>query len=119
MDADLQKILDLQLIYRRSKTGECVADSNHGDVVCDWQLKVMVPTDVAKQLAQGFVLPDTMLLQRSDLEFTGYTLGKEGMSSKYCPYCPLTKVQWMLPVGQRLIVEPWTLDKMREIFYDD
>ena len=61
---------------------------------------------------EGDILPDTILLQSADLAFTAYTLDKEGMSSKYCPYCPLTKAQWMLPVGERPIVEPWTLPRM-------
>ena len=102
MNEDLKTIKDLRLILKRPDV-----PGDHRS--CEWRSKASVTTGVAME---GDILPDTILLQSADLAFTAYTLDKEGMSSKYCPYCSLTKAQWMLPVGEQPILEPWTMPRM-------
>ena len=85
MNEDLKIIKESRLILKRT-------DVAGGHRSCEWRSKASVATGV---IVEGDVLPDTMFLQSADLAFTAYTLGKKGMSSKYCPYCPLAKVSWM------------------------
>ena len=95
MNEDLQMIKDSRLILKRP-------DVPGGHISCEWRLNASVATGVA---VEGDVLADAILLQSADLAFTVSTLGKEGMSSKHCPYYLLTKAQWMLPVGEQPIVK--------------
>ena len=94
MNEDFKMIKNSRHILKRP-------DAPGGYRSCEWRLKASVATGVA---VEGDVLLDAIILESAGFAFTVYTLGKEGMSSKYCPYCLLTKAQWMLPVWERHIV---------------
>jgi len=43
---------------------------------------------------QTYTISKIEMFLTGDISFYSYVLGKEGSSSAYCPYCPLTKEEW-------------------------
>ena len=121
LEADMQKINNSVLV--------ATTDIPTTKITCDWRPKDTAatapllgqePTVTPDQESNLIVkLPNPTLLQSSDLAFTAYTLGKDGMSSKYCPYCRLTKAEWTLPPEERLAGELWTLGSLEDMYYDN
>ena len=109
---------DSRLITRRGDNTDIVRDSR-GEVICDWRAKSIVPTASVEETAMEHVLPDIHLFLAADLAFSAYTLGKEGGSGRYCPFCQLTKGQWTLAPADQPVAELWTLEAIIEMFHDD
>ena len=85
IEYDLQKIKRLRLVTTPAETSN--------KIECKWHPNVADGSD-HEQASSGTLLPEPIFLQSSDLAFTGYTLGKEGIASHDCPYCKLIQAEW-------------------------
>jgi hypothetical protein len=81
MNENFKMIKDSRLMMKRP---DVPGDRRY----CEWRPKASMATGV---IVEGDVLPNTIILLSADLAFTAYMLDKEGMLSKYCHYCMLTK----------------------------
>jgi len=98
--------------YYKTKSIELVVRTDCGEVVCDWRAKAefLGPTATAEDTAGEVILPDTLRMLTADLSFDAYALGKEGGSGHYCPYCRMTKTQWVQCLELQPVPEMWTLE---------
>ena len=77
--------------------------------------RLLVSAAAVDHPAGKLVLPVVRLMMTPNLSFGVYALGKEGGSGQYHPCSPLTKTQWMVPLGRQPIVEPWSLESLEEM----
>ena len=62
------------------------------------------------------VIQNTIQLMAGDLCWFAYCLGKEGSSSSWCPYCPLSQAEWSVCGHNKASL--WTIDALTKMDAD-
>ena len=123
LEKDLQEIYDSVLKLSPKilstptspDTDSClVIRSHNGSIVCDTIEKANIANTYSSTTTK--VMPAPEIFIAGDFCYFAYLLGKEGMSSKWCPYCPLDRHAWSLKDHTKPPM--WTIDQLIEMSKD-
>ena len=99
---------------------DSVIYDDRGCIVCDYSEKTSRLQDSEgtgeDDLANTNIISNIEIFITGDMSFYSYILGKDGASSQYCPYCPLTKEEWT-PIGHEK-AEGWTVQSLTAMAND-